>query len=130
MIKAFVFSVAATIWAGTGVALPVQWAVKDGGNGHWYEFVLDWKATWNDARTAAATSVYGGMTGYLVTITSVAENTFVRRVATEQYPFKKPTNVHIGLSDEGSEGDWVWHTGPGAGICRDAFPEMSIPPAM
>lgn len=48
-----------------------QWKEADGGNDHWYEHVSA-GATWTAANTAAT-----ARGGYLATVTSAAENTFV-----------------------------------------------------
>ncbi|MBI2842839.1 MAG: PEP-CTERM sorting domain-containing protein [Armatimonadetes bacterium] len=56
------------------IGVPVQWAIASGGNGHWYEPVLQdgsW-VTWAAARDAAR--LRGG---YLATISSPAENALV-----------------------------------------------------
>jgi hypothetical protein len=60
--------------SGVAIALPQQWTVEAGGNGHWYEAVhgLSGGITWNEAKEAAFTSG-----GTLATITSQAENDFV-----------------------------------------------------
>lgn len=65
-------------------AAPVQWTVEEGGNGHWYE-IINTSITWDDvyindgiillaigAKTAAERAG-----GYLVTVTSAAENLFL-----------------------------------------------------
>ena len=52
----------------TCIASVVQWS----GNGHWYEAVLEPGLTWEEARAAAE-----ARTGYLATITSPEENTFL-----------------------------------------------------
>src|SRR6187551_3034226 len=55
-----------------------QWTVTAGGNGHYYEAVLAPAGiNWNDAKAAA--EVRGG---YLATITSAQENTFVHNLIT------------------------------------------------
>ncbi|HYW80446.1 MAG TPA: lectin-like protein [Thermoguttaceae bacterium] len=54
----------------------VQWAIEDGGNGHYYELVYD-KVTWPVAKTLAEQMSYQGVSGHLVTITSSEEETFV-----------------------------------------------------
>jgi len=51
---------------------PVQWRVEDGGNGHWYRFVIGQTISWDDARAAAV--VRGG---YLASVTSLEESDFV-----------------------------------------------------
>lgn len=53
-----------------------RWEETDGGNGHWYA-VLTGEKYWVDADAATDTLVQGGMTGYLATVTSPAENSFV-----------------------------------------------------
>ncbi len=62
--------------AATGVlthAIPVQWDVASGGNGHWYEAV-PWAqgATWTDANAIAQAKG-----GYLADVHSAAENALV-----------------------------------------------------
>ncbi len=54
---------------------PVRWEVNE----HWYEVVYP-AANWDEARQAAAISHWMGMQGYLVTITSEAENAFVHQI--------------------------------------------------
>ncbi|NSW55746.1 MAG: hypothetical protein HPY44_07035 [Armatimonadetes bacterium] len=69
------------VWAGMLLAsgaysAPIQWQLADGGNGHWYERV-DASLSWSDAKAAAESRSWMGMTGYLATISSAGENTFV-----------------------------------------------------
>ena len=94
------------------------------GNGHYYELVTG-TINWEDAKTAAEASTYLGLTGYLVTITSAAENNFIKN--------KISTNTWIGGSDDAThtsnthpaislalgqgtalagEGTWEWVSGP------------------
>jgi hypothetical protein len=65
-------------------------------NGHSY-YRSTGTAFWTDARTACA-----NMGGYLVTVTSAAENNFL---------FNLWPSGWIGLTDEVSEGIWRWVTG-------------------
>jgi VCBS repeat-containing protein len=58
--------------------------------------------TWADANTAAKASTYLGLTGYLVTITSQAEQDFVFS------KIENAANVWIGASDAATEGRWEW----------------------
>jgi len=83
------------------------------GNGHYYEIVQSNGIDWDDAKTAAEASTYEGLTGYLVTITSAAENSFVSG--------KINKNAWMGASDNSSytsnthattEGTWEWVSGP------------------
>ena len=55
-------------------AVPVQWKIADGGNGHYYEAILvgDQAITWVEADAAATAAG-----AYLATLTSSAENAFV-----------------------------------------------------
>jgi hypothetical protein len=76
-------------------------------NGHYYEFVAAGGISWDAANTAASARTLYGLGGYLATITSAAENSFI-------YP-KLGGNGWIGASDEASEGIWKWVTGPEAG---------------
>ena len=86
-------------------AVPVQWTVGSGGNGHFYEFIsID--ETWTAARTAAQASSHLGQQGYLATITSAAEQTFVLGLANDGW---------LGGTDQTVEGEWRWADGPEAG---------------
>ena len=85
------------------------------GNGHYYKLVTG-SINWTDAKTAAEASTYEGLTGYLVTITSEAENNFIKN--------KLATNTWIGGSDNSTytsnthaqtEGTWEWVSGPDNG---------------
>lgn len=72
-------------------------------NGHLYEYV-SYTATWNNANTNAQTRTKYGATGYLTTVTSSSENSFVaERLLNAGW---------MGASDSSTEGDWKWVTGP------------------
>jgi hypothetical protein len=58
-------------------ATPVEWAVADGGNGHFYEAVVAPRTTWEVDRAAAASLTYDGMNGYLATFTTASEQNWV-----------------------------------------------------
>ena len=93
------------------------------GNGHYYEIVNSTK-TWSEAKTAAEASTKYGLTGYLATITSAAENDFLDS--------KINADAWIGGSDNSSftsnthavtEGTWEWVSGPDNGktfFCQTA----------
>jgi len=53
-------------------AMPTEWLVADGGNGHFYEVVYDHDIFWADAMDVAISAG-----GYLATITSQEEEDFV-----------------------------------------------------
>ena len=77
-------------------------------NGHYYKSVAVADIDWADARTAAKSEdqQYNGLTGYLATITTASENTFVVG--------KLATSAWIGGSDTGTEKIWKWMDGPEA----------------
>jgi hypothetical protein len=76
-------------------------------NGHLYKFILG-SITWDDALAAAQTQTAYGVSGYLATITSSAENTFVSGRLTG--------DGWIGGADTAVEGAWRWMSGPESGI--------------
>ena len=93
--------------ASSGLTLRIGLATAPGANqyydansGHYYEYVSTTR-TWDAARTDAATRTLNGLNGYLVHITSRAENDFVANEASAP-------NVWIGASDTLSEGQWRW----------------------
>lgn len=96
----------AAVWlfSGAAGAVPVQWTVGSGGNGHFYEFVAQTGLSWTQADTAAT-----GAGGYLATVTSAAEQAFL-----ESLP-KASGSYWAGGQDVASEGVWRWVTGPEAG---------------
>ncbi|MCX7246569.1 MAG: VCBS domain-containing protein [Burkholderiales bacterium] len=73
---------------------------------HFYEYVSG-DVTWTAARDGAAARVYAGMTGYLATITSAEENSYIAS--------RLSSNGWIGAQDASAEGVWQWATGPEAG---------------
>jgi hypothetical protein len=89
-------------------AAPIQWTVGSGGNDHWYDFVTT-SVTAGTARTNSLASTFLGMPGYLVTITSAAENNFVASILNGSAAWG-------GGSDAAVEGVWRWIDGPEAGL--------------
>ncbi|MCE9614793.1 MAG: VPDSG-CTERM sorting domain-containing protein [Lentisphaerae bacterium] len=102
-------------------AIPVEWRIADGGNGHYYEYVPDLRP-WSDAATAADGAGYGGADGHLVTITSAAENDFLSDYLLNLSGAGR--EIWIGLTDSETYGGtessgqpnpavdgWVWVTG-------------------
>lgn len=82
-------------------------AIPYSGNGHFYEYVASGNIQWATALTAAGNRTLHGLQGYLATITSQAENDFIRQ--------KLGADAWIGASDELVEGEWRWKCGPEAG---------------
>ena len=83
-----------------------QWSIADGGNGHWYEYISTgraWDAARNDAEARG---------GYLATVTSLAENTFLNAL----YPSSAAPWMG-GYQDKTASnyveptGGWRWVTG-------------------
>lgn len=77
-------------------------------NQHYYEFVSASRITWTDAKAAAEAKTLYGLNGYLTTVTSAAENTFIAP--------KLGGEGWMGASDANVEGAWFWMTGPESGI--------------
>lgn len=94
--------------ASAASAVPIQWSSGAGGNDHWYEFISAPGISWQTAQTNALATSYLGLEGYLVTITSQNEETFVAALATG-------VRTYIGANDEAVQGEWRWIDGPEAG---------------
>ncbi len=90
--------------ANTAIALPIAFA------GHSYD-LISFSGTWADARDDAALQTFLGDAGYLVTITSSAENAFLLST----FDSGSDSFAWIGASDESVEGQWRWVVGPEAG---------------
>jgi len=75
-IAAMLFFVVSGVHA-TELINVIQWSEADGGNGHAYG-VLPLELYWIDARDTAMSLVLEDSIGYLATVTSGAENTFIR----------------------------------------------------
>ncbi|MDB4709937.1 T9SS type B sorting domain-containing protein, partial [Flavobacteriaceae bacterium] len=74
---------------------------------HFYVYEENIGITWSDAKNLADASTYFGLQGYLATILSEEESI----ISAEQIS----GTGWIGASDEGTEGEWKWVTGPEAG---------------
>ena len=72
--------------------------------GHFYEFINS-ASSWDAAKTAASAKTYYGLQGYLATVTSAEENSFVKSKLSSY-------NTWLGGSDAATEGSWLWATGP------------------
>ena len=76
--------------------------------GNFYEFV-NTNRSWASANTNAQGRTFGGNSGYLATITSAAEFSYVVSKA------GLGTRVWLGASDAAVEGEWRWTDGPEVG---------------
>lgn len=94
--------------SGSASAAPILWDTADGGNGHYYELVTT-SLNWGDALATAGTFSHLGNQGYLVTLTSAAESTFVRNNLTS-------ASFWAAGSDADQEGVWKWMSGPELGV--------------
>jgi hypothetical protein len=75
-------------------------------NGHLYQYISG-SYTWAQAKTAAEALTAYGSSGYLATIASSTENTFVyERISGDGW---------LGATDASVEDTWVWATGPETG---------------
>ncbi len=83
-------------------------AMYCGDTGHFYEYVpVPGRLTWLEAKTAAELRTLYGRTGYLISITSAAENDFIQgKVMGEGWIGAKDIDPDLGIAD------WRWVTGP------------------
>jgi hypothetical protein len=105
--------------SGSALATPIEWTIASGGNGHFYDHISTGPLgdrTVTGALVDAESQSYNGQAGYLITLTSAAEQAFY---------ISQFGNVDgwIGAFDDdrdtdptgGNEGVWKWMTGPEAG---------------
>ena len=85
------------------------WDPVDGGNGNYYEYVLNSGLSWTAARSAAESRTYLGIVGRLVSITSAAENGFVQSLQTKMG--LNDMRAWIGLWDPNGTNTWQWTSG-------------------
>lgn len=115
------FVVATVALANPLYASPVQWRIEDGGNGHFYEAVLNESGTtgitWDDANLSAL-----AQGRQLASITSAAENDFIFSLIDDLvfFPNFAPGSPGLagpwigGVQAPGAEepdGGWGWTTG-------------------
>jgi hypothetical protein len=79
----------------------------NGVNGHFYR-PISTGTTYTGARAASLLTTFKGQTGYLVTITSASENTFI-------YTNVPQGNIWFAATDEVKDGTWVIDAGPEKG---------------
>jgi hypothetical protein len=89
-------------------------------NGHFYEFIAT-SSNWPTAKANAAARTYSGLQGYLATITSQAENDFIKgKISTDAWIGASDSYTQINLAtgattyanQTAAEGKWYWVTGP------------------
>lgn len=108
------------VFTSSAMALPVQWTLASGGNGHWYDVVLldpDPYLAWEDARDYA-----NAEGGYLASITSEEENNFISSLLVTD---DDPTRYWLGgfQRDDSSGADWEWVNGDAWGYTNWATGE-------
>lgn len=93
--------------SGTGaksVQIGVSKAGLDTSSGAYYEYYAGEGITWQAAQTDATTKTFLGTAGFLATITSGAEQSFVNGILAG--------NAWIGGTEAGSNNLWTWRGGP------------------
>jgi hypothetical protein len=87
---------------------PIEWPVEQGGNGHFYELVVN-SLTWYEAEAAAASRTWAGAQGYLAVITSSEEHAWVWAALGQPF-LAYLGGVQLQQSDPADVG-WSWVTG-------------------
>jgi hypothetical protein len=98
---------------GQASAVPMLWT----GNGNHYDIVPT-TLTWHEARTAAESMMFMGVSGHLATITSAGENDFLN---TTFHTGMGSNFAWIGGFEPNDDGVWRWAVGPEAGIQFSSF---------
>jgi hypothetical protein len=96
------FAACMTLFAQSVFATPVQWS----GNGHWYELVLDASSSWDQANAIATSSG-----GYLVTITSPGEQTFIDSLLSASACPSGGYWIGLKWTVPNTPGTWGWASG-------------------
>lgn len=101
------------------IAEPIEWPVSEGGNGHYYELLQGvYPTSWADQYYAALALWSSGWQGHLVTITSYAEDHWIRTHLLDEH-LPHHSVFYIGGWNEGNScsdspgllGAWHWITG-------------------
>ena len=100
-------------------AVPVQWTIASGGNGHWYELISMPDKTWVESRGSALALTTMGLNWDLATITSGGEQSFIEGLIPSPLPASSTTVVEywVGgyqqLPAAEPGGNWNWINGEG-----------------
>jgi hypothetical protein len=97
----------ATLLSQSAMASPIFFNIT----GHYYEFVAS-DASWSQARELAKQRSFMGQAGYLATIPTVRENTFLTAAFTMVGPARL---AWIGGHEPNNDAAWRWADGPEAG---------------
>ncbi len=101
----------------TGLSIQnlTKWSAASGGNDHYYGYVSFADISFTDASTLASAEVLSGFTGYLTTITSAAEQSFVQAnvLPADQ---EAPADYYIAGAAQAPNqflptGGWSWGSG-------------------
>lgn len=106
----------------TNSATQFFWSSAVGGNDHIYEFV-NTDVRWDTALSLAASKTLGGVNGYLVTITSLAEQAFIVSRMNLITVGWDSNEIWIAATDRVAEGVWKWAAGPESGTSVNFLPE-------
>jgi len=93
-------------WGSGAGAVPIQWTVAEGGNGHFYEVTLTPGITWEASRSAALAL---GAGWDLASVTSQAEQDFIASLLPAS-PTDR-TEFWTGGSYNDAQANWSWTTG-------------------
>jgi len=101
----------------TNASTQFLWSSASGGNDHIYEIVFSSGKTWSQALAGASARSIGGLSGYLVTATSAAEEAAVENkiLSLNGNAYYSTEPAHFWTGGQYSSGAWRWATGPESG---------------
>ena len=100
----------ATQTISTSIGNPVYSSIT----GHYYEFI-NGTIDWPSSNTAANAKTFLGLTGYLATVTSAAETTFLSTFFSSN-GWSGGTSAGTAAGTTGSNRIWKWSAGPESGV--------------